>query len=114
MVGHAQLDLADFHDGQVIVSFNHAEGGLVIGRPRGVERFREFMLKFPRCDYELFPDIDAIDSWTNAGKYLRTHDLRVAMNEWWKVDEVSTVLSAMDDSRRQKADLKDYLLESMK
>lgn len=81
---------------------------------KGVERFREFMLKFPRCDYELFPDIDAIDSWTNAGKYLRTHDLRVAMNEWWKVNEVSMALSAMDDSRRQKADLKDYLLESMR
>lgn len=81
---------------------------------KGVERFREFMLKFPNCDYELFPDIDAIDSWTKAAQYLVAHDLRVAVNEWWKVEEVATVLSAMDNERRMKADLKDYLLDAIK
>lgn len=81
---------------------------------KGVERFREFMLKFPSCDYELFPDIDAIDSWTKAAQYLVAHNLRVAVNEWWKVDEVATVLSSMPDERRMKADLKDYLLDALK
>lgn len=108
----ARLAVAESEDTALMMAAAYPDDARVWCASGGdnLRKFREYLQQLRDVQLELFPDLDRINAstennWYEQAKYLRSHGVRCAVNEWWTVEGIREHVPKLGD----KGDLRDWL-----